>query len=76
MGQIGVHYPREMIRVERDYSGGELVQCAYQRQFHLKATLIPMDRFYSTYPIELEGRVRPFPSPFALHSANEFTNAR
>ncbi len=29
MGQIGVHYPREMIRVERDYSGGELVQCAY-----------------------------------------------
>jgi len=26
MGQIGVHYPREMIRVERDYSGGELVQ--------------------------------------------------
>jgi hypothetical protein len=31
MGQIGVHYPREMIRVERDYSGGELVQSAYQR---------------------------------------------
>ncbi|KAG9055036.1 hypothetical protein FS842_003331 [Serendipita sp. 407] len=26
MGQIGVHYPREIIRIERDYSGGELVQ--------------------------------------------------
>ncbi|KAG8834376.1 hypothetical protein FRC17_009051 [Serendipita sp. 399] len=26
MGQIGVHYPREIVRIERDYSGGELVQ--------------------------------------------------
>jgi len=27
-GQIGVHYPREMVRIERDYSGGELPQFA------------------------------------------------
>lgn len=40
VGHIGVHYPRELIRVERDYTGGELVQ------------------FSSTYPLELEGRVR------------------
>ncbi|KAG8927327.1 hypothetical protein FRC01_007662 [Tulasnella sp. 417] len=26
MGTIGTHYPREIVRVERDYSGGELVQ--------------------------------------------------
>lgn len=26
IGQIGVHHPREIIRVERDYSGGELIQ--------------------------------------------------
>lgn len=28
VGQIGVHHPREMIRIERDYSGGELPQFA------------------------------------------------
>ena len=26
VGQIGVHHPREIVRVERDYSGGEIVQ--------------------------------------------------
>jgi len=25
-GQIGVHRPREIVRVERDYTGGEVVQ--------------------------------------------------
>jgi len=25
-GQIGVHHPREILRLERDYSGGELIQ--------------------------------------------------
>ncbi|EIW86325.1 hypothetical protein CONPUDRAFT_44902, partial [Coniophora puteana RWD-64-598 SS2] len=25
-GHIGVHHPREMFRIERDYSGGELPQ--------------------------------------------------
>jgi Golgin subfamily A member 7/ERF4 family len=26
VGQIGVHHPREIVRVERDYTGGEVVQ--------------------------------------------------
>ena len=26
VGQIGVHFPREIVRVERDYVGGELIQ--------------------------------------------------
>lgn len=47
VGRIGVHHPREVFRVERDYTGGELVQ------------------FTSTYPLELEGRVRYlFRSPY------------
>lgn len=28
VGQIGLHHPREIIRVERDYTGGELIQFA------------------------------------------------
>jgi len=26
IGQIGIHHPREIVRVERDYSGGEIIQ--------------------------------------------------
>ena len=26
VGQIGIHHPREIVRIERDYAGGELVQ--------------------------------------------------
>jgi hypothetical protein len=26
VGEIGVHHPREIIRIERDYSAGELPQ--------------------------------------------------
>ena len=26
IGQLGVHHPREVVRIERDYSGGELIQ--------------------------------------------------
>lgn len=26
IGQIGVHHPREVVRIERDYVGGELIQ--------------------------------------------------
>ena len=28
VGHIGQHHPREVIRVERDYTGGELIQFA------------------------------------------------
>jgi hypothetical protein len=27
IGEIGVHHPREILRIERDYSAGELPQC-------------------------------------------------
>lgn len=26
IGHIGVNYPREIVRIERDYAGGELIQ--------------------------------------------------
>ncbi len=28
VGQIGLHHPREIVRIERDYSGGEIIQFA------------------------------------------------
>jgi hypothetical protein len=41
MGQIGVHHPREIVRVERDYSGGEIVQFAstYPVEFEGRVSL-------------------------------------
>jgi len=41
VGQIGVHHPREIIRVERDYSGGEIVQFSstYPLEFEGRITL-------------------------------------
>ncbi|KAI0063144.1 hypothetical protein BV25DRAFT_451171 [Artomyces pyxidatus] len=40
MGQIGVHHPREIVRVERDYTGGEVVQFAptYPLEFEGRIT--------------------------------------
>ncbi|KAG8984942.1 hypothetical protein FRB94_005910 [Tulasnella sp. JGI-2019a] len=40
MGEIGVHFPREIVRVERDYSGGELVQLypTYPLEFEGRVT--------------------------------------
>lgn len=26
-GEIGKHLPKEMVRIERDWSGGEMCQC-------------------------------------------------
>lgn len=26
-GTIGIHYPREIVRIERDWSGGDIAQC-------------------------------------------------
>ncbi|KAK4683549.1 hypothetical protein P7C73_g6696, partial [Tremellales sp. Uapishka_1] len=40
-GIIGRDLPKEMFRIERDWSGGEVCQ------------------FYSTFPMELEGRISP-----------------
>ena len=43
VGEIGVHFPREIVRIERDYTAGELVQYV----FHLYPILpfLPL-----TYP--------------------------
>jgi hypothetical protein len=43
MGQIGVHHPREIVRVERDYSGGEIVQFSstYALEFEGRVSLTP-----------------------------------
>ncbi|EJD04480.1 uncharacterized protein FOMMEDRAFT_167657 [Fomitiporia mediterranea MF3/22] len=40
IGHIGVHHPREVVRVERDYSGGELIQFspAYPLEFEGRIT--------------------------------------
>ncbi|KAI0809089.1 Golgin subfamily A member 7/ERF4 family-domain-containing protein [Irpex lacteus] len=41
IGQIGLHHPREIIRVERDYSGGELVQFASTYPLELEGRITP-----------------------------------
>lgn len=28
-GEIGKHLPKEMVRIERDWSGGEMCQCVH-----------------------------------------------
>lgn len=40
IGQIGVHHPREIVRVERDYSGGEIIQfsAVYPLEFEGRIT--------------------------------------
>jgi hypothetical protein len=41
-GQIGVHHPREIVRIERDYTGGELIQFAaiYPLEFEGRVCII------------------------------------
>ncbi|KAJ7102507.1 Golgin subfamily A member 7/ERF4 family-domain-containing protein [Mycena belliarum] len=41
MGQIGVHHPREILRVERDYTGGELIQFAPIYPLELEGRITP-----------------------------------
>ncbi|CAA7264677.1 unnamed protein product [Cyclocybe aegerita] len=40
-GQIGVHHPREILRVERDYTGGELIQFAPIYPLELENRITP-----------------------------------
>lgn len=40
-GQIGVHHPREIIRIERDYTGGELTQFAPIYPLELEGRINP-----------------------------------
>ncbi|KAJ3789751.1 Golgin subfamily A member 7/ERF4 family-domain-containing protein [Lentinula aff. detonsa] len=41
IGQIGLHHPREIIRVERDYTGGELIQFAPIYPLELEGRITP-----------------------------------
>jgi len=41
IGQIGIHHPREIIRIERDYTGGELVQFAAIYPLELEGRITP-----------------------------------
>ncbi|KAI0668670.1 Golgin subfamily A member 7/ERF4 family-domain-containing protein [Trametes maxima] len=41
MGQIGVHHPREVVRIERDYTGGELPQFASTYPLELEGRITP-----------------------------------
>ncbi|KAH9938988.1 Golgin subfamily A member 7/ERF4 family-domain-containing protein, partial [Epithele typhae] len=41
IGQIGVHHPREVLRVERDYTGGELPQFTPTYPLELEGRITP-----------------------------------
>ncbi|KAI9512316.1 Golgin subfamily A member 7/ERF4 family-domain-containing protein [Russula earlei] len=41
VGQIGLHHPREIVRVERDYSGGEIVQFSSSYLEELEGRISP-----------------------------------
>ncbi|KAF7310437.1 Erf4 domain-containing protein [Mycena chlorophos] len=41
VGQIGLHHPREILRVERDYTGGELIQFAPIYPLELEGRVTP-----------------------------------
>jgi len=41
VGQIGVHHPREILRVERDYTGGELIQFTAIYPLELEGRITP-----------------------------------
>ncbi|KAH9487172.1 hypothetical protein JR316_0001241 [Psilocybe cubensis] len=41
VGQIGVHHPREILRVERDYTGGEVIQFAPIYPLELEGRITP-----------------------------------
>ncbi|KAI0771036.1 Golgin subfamily A member 7/ERF4 family-domain-containing protein [Trametes elegans] len=41
VGQIGVHHPREVVRIERDYSGGELPQFLPTYPLELEGRITP-----------------------------------
>ncbi|KAH7884020.1 Golgin subfamily A member 7/ERF4 family-domain-containing protein [Phlebopus sp. FC_14] len=47
VGQIGVHHPREIVRIERDYGGGELVQFSPIYPLELEGRITPT-QFHET----------------------------
>ncbi|KAF8554567.1 hypothetical protein OG21DRAFT_1412315 [Imleria badia] len=47
VGQIGVHHPREIVRIERDYAGGELTQFSPVFPLELEGRITPT-QFHQT----------------------------
>ncbi|KAK2462105.1 hypothetical protein APHAL10511_006568 [Amanita phalloides] len=41
MGHIGVHHPREILRIERDYTGGEVIQFSPSYPLELEGRITP-----------------------------------
>jgi hypothetical protein len=56
MGRIGVHHPREIVRVERDYSGGEIVQFSSVYPMELDGRVSPF--FFSFIFLQIYHAVR------------------
>ncbi len=52
MGQIGVHHPREIVRVERDYTGGEIVQFSSTYPLELEGRVSVLFFSYNFYLID------------------------
>jgi hypothetical protein len=51
MGRIGVHHPREIVRVERDYTGGEIVQFSSVYPMELEGRVSPFFFFWQIYNV-------------------------
>ncbi|KAF8575911.1 hypothetical protein K439DRAFT_1397787 [Ramaria rubella] len=56
-GQIGVHHPREIVRIERDYDHGELVQFSTSYPLELQGRITPT-QFLETVNALNEGLIR------------------
>jgi hypothetical protein len=56
-GQIGLHHPREIVRIERDYDHGELVQFSTSYPLELQGRITPT-QFLETINALNEGLIR------------------
>lgn len=51
VGQIGIHHPREIVRIERDYGGGELIQFSSIYPVELDGRITPTQFLETTNDI-------------------------
>ncbi|KAF9524653.1 hypothetical protein CPB83DRAFT_599902 [Crepidotus variabilis] len=58
VGQIGVHHPREILRVERDYTGGELVQFTAIYPLELEGRVCLLLFFHLNIPLIVDSTLR------------------
>ncbi|KAF8503949.1 Golgin subfamily A member 7/ERF4 family-domain-containing protein, partial [Hysterangium stoloniferum] len=56
-GQMGVHHPREIVRIERDYDHGELVQFSSAYPLEIQGRITPT-QFLETINALNEGLIR------------------